>query len=176
MTMQSTKNTKKLFIGIIIIMLAMLAGGWYYLQNLTPTFKIESDKNSYFTVDHPQIQIKLINQKEAETGKIVLSYDSRLLEIEEINSSEGVTSRELDNNLIFDLSKEYLASENEIIAKLKFKGTSEIGEAQFIIDPEKSSLTEAATKNIEIQIEDKTIEIGITPDRSENNVSNEKSF
>ncbi|MBU1446263.1 hypothetical protein KKD70_03300 [Patescibacteria group bacterium] len=176
MNEQSKNNTKNVFVVVIIIMLAILAGGWYYLQNLNPTFKIESDQSSYFTVDHPEIQIKLINRKDAESGELTVSYDTEILELEEILPSNGVTNREIENTIIFDLSKEYLNSKNEIIAKLKFKGTAEIGEAKINIDKEKSSLINVNQELMQINLEEKTIEIGITPDRSENKISDEKSF
>lgn len=157
-------------------MLAMLVGGWYYMQNLDPTFKVESDANAYFTTSHPKVTLKLENSQDAQSGTMTVSYDKAFVIIEEIKNSEGVTHRELEDTLIFDLSTEYFASKNNVISELQLKGTGKSGETSFIVDDKQSSLIDVRQISLDFVVQNKTVSIGVMPDRGNNPVGDINSL
>jgi hypothetical protein len=166
MNTNSANNTKKLFIGVIVIMLGLLAGGWFYLQNLQPTFKIESDNYAYFSVDSPKIEIKLENPKDANSGTVTIAYDDEILTLEENSPSQGVTTRELENTIIFEITSEYFENQNNVISNLTFDLANR-GMANFTFDETSSSLQSSTGEVLNTKFENHSFSIGTTPSRTE---------
>jgi len=159
-------RTKNVFIAIAILALLILAGSWLYLNSLQPTVKVVSDKPAYFVVDNPQVEVMLLNTKNANSGTVRLSYDNKILTLESNEPAEGVTADELNNNLIYELSNEYFESGESVVATLTFDYTGNSGTAELLVDENKSVLS-ANEEEIKIsKFESASFEIGVAPTRN----------
>lgn len=160
------KKTRNVYISIVILALVVILGGWLYLSTQKTTLEVVTDKDAYFFIDEPQVKMLLENSKNADAGEVVMLFDDSLLGLSESKLTEGVSMREVENSLIFDLSNEYFDLNNPEIANLTFEIIGrEISMLEF--DKTRSNLT-AAGQTVEIRnFVDKEIEVGQVPDREE---------
>jgi hypothetical protein len=169
--MEKPKNkTRNMFVGTVIVAVLVLLLGWMYLRSQQTAIELSSDQPAYFTVDNPIVTVKALNTKNADAGEIRLSYDDEMLTLTESETSDGVTMRELDNSVIFELSSEYFSAADTVVAKLTFESNG-IGETSVTLDQDGSSLS-AGSEEIEVtKYEDVSFEVGIAPDRGEQKVT-----
>jgi len=163
------KNNNLLLPVLVVLLLLIVIGGWYFLSLQKPVFIISTDKPAYFTTDRPVVEIKLFNAKNADSGRIDLEYDKSILKITERNVTGlgvGVQVREIDNKLIFELSKDYLSlsDKNPTIAKLTFEPITN-GIVEFKLDKLTASLTSNNQNLILDELKNVEITVGIVPER-----------
>lgn len=162
---RKSNKTAYTFLSIAVLAIVVLAGGWYFLKSQSTVVKIESDQPAYFTVDHPTVEVKILNPKDATSGEIGVKFEQNILKLTDTQTSEGVTLRTLENEYVFELSEEYFASKNNTVATLKFENAQR-GIMDFEINKELTSLSNPKGK-MEISFEDLSIEVGVAPDRAE---------
>lgn len=168
MKKHTNTNNAKLLLGLALVAVAV-AGGWIYLSLQKTSLEITTDKPAYFTVDKPEVEIKLHNAAGADSGEITVVYDNKFLTLAEQKNTAGVTIRQLDNKLIFTLSEEFFNAKTETITKLTFESV-DFGKTSFELDKTNSKLT-AEGKAIQVaEFKDKSIEVGVAPDRGERDV------
>jgi len=162
--MKKQNQTNKILFIVAIVAAVILIGGWLYLSLQKPVLEIVTDKPAYFTVDKPMIEIRLINPKNADSGEVSFTYDKEILKLANSENTQGVTMRELDNKIIFELNKEYFDSKNTVISKLIFE-SHDTGVVPFTFDKANSKLT-VNSQNIEVgEFMDKKISIGTAQER-----------
>jgi len=164
MNKKSNKTTYAFF-GIALLSIVILAGGWYYIQSQVTEIKIVTDSSTYFTIDKPIVELKLINPKSANSGEIALKFKEDVIKVANSEFAKGVTLRKLDNKYIFELSDIYFSSNNETVATLNFENVN-FGTVDFEIDEELTSL-----KNGEVEVEFKhenvSVGVGVAPERGQ---------
>ena len=128
--MKNKKNNKYMYLGLAVLAVSILVFGWLYLSMQPTSLVVKSDKTDYFKVDTVKVEILLNNPKNATEGKVVVKYSTDLLKIKEQTLTNGVTMREIEGSLIFDLSTDYFKSKNPVIGNFSFdsldRGTAKI--------------------------------------------------
>jgi hypothetical protein len=147
--MKNSKKTRNVYISIVILAAILFAGAWLYLTNQKTILEISMDKEAYFVNESPIAEIKLKNPKTAQKGEIVVIYSDDILQLENVENSSGVTMRQVENSLIFELSKEYFTKNNPVISKLNFTSSTR-GTADIKFDEKKSFLKSKNEENLQI--------------------------
>jgi len=161
-------NNARILLGLALVVIAVI-GGWLYLGMQKTSLEITTDKPAYFTTDNPQVEVKLHNAGGADSGEITVTYDNKFLNLTEQKNTAGVTIRQLDNKLIFTLSEEFFNAKTDTITKLTFDSV-DFGNTSFEFDKTGSNLTKEGTKINVLEFKDKSIEVGVAPDRGERQV------
>jgi len=162
-----SNKTAYTFFGIAVLAIAVLASGWFYLQSLNTTFKVESDQPAYFTVDHPVVEVKLLNKKDASSGEVGVKFTQDILKVTDTKTSEGVTLRKLDDEYVFELGDTYFSSNNEVIATLTFESIQP-GIVNFELDEKLSTLSNASG-TMDVSYENADVSVGEVPNRHSKN-------
>lgn len=165
--MKSSTKQKNVFILIAIIALVVLVGGWYYLNTQAASVEIVSENDFYFEIETPEVSINLLNAKDASSGKVKISYNDEFLTILENNTSEGVTTSQLNDTVSYELSKEYFDSNSDTIATLKFDVAKQ-GVANLTVD-ENSTLNIKGEDVVIEKVKDLELTLGVIPVREEGN-------
>jgi hypothetical protein len=159
-----TKNNNLLLSGLVVLLLLIVIGAWYFLASQKPAYVLSADKTAYFTTDKPAVELKLLNAKNAESGRIDFEYDKNILKLSEKTLSTGVQMRELDNKLIFELSKDYFSADTDLLAKLTFDATN-VGTVEFKLDKATASLKTNTENLVFDDLKNVTITVGVVPER-----------
>lgn len=165
MKKHNKSNNAGLLLGLGLVVIAVI-GGWMYLNSQKPSLEIVTDKPAYFNSDNPQVEIKLHNAGGANSGEVTITYDNKFLKLTDKVNTAGVQIRELDNKLIFSLSEEYFKSNTNVISKLTFDNL-DFGKTTFEFDKANSTLTTDGNQMNISEFKDKSIEVGVTPDRGD---------
>ncbi len=173
MNKKSNKTTYT-FLGIAILAVVILVGGWYYIQSQKTEIKVVYDSSTYFTIDKPVIELKLLNKKEANSGEIGLKFSENVIKVTDTEIADGVTLRKLDDEYVFELDDSYFSSNNDTVATLKFENVS-FGTVKFEIDEDITSLKNDE-RTIETQYENLSINVGAAPDREQKQIQNTGTF
>ncbi|MFC1600000.1 hypothetical protein ACFL3T_03170 [Patescibacteria group bacterium] len=170
--MKSSTKQRNGFISLAVIALVILVGGWFYMNAQPSTVEVVSESDFYFEKDNPEVQINLLNPKEAKSGKIKVTFDNESLKILKNETADGVSVATIGDTISYDLSKEYFDSKTTTLATLKFDVVKqsivnfEVDESSYLnIGGEDVSLEK--TKDLELTL-------GIIPAREENK-GNEKT-
>lgn len=166
---KKSNKTAYTFFAIAMLAIVVLAAGWFYIQSQNTTFKVESDKPAYFTVDKPVIKVKLLNKKDAISGEVGVKFTEDVLKVTDSQTSEGVTLRKLDDEYVFELGDTYFSSNTEVIATLTFESIQP-GRVDFELDEELSTLSNPEGF-MNIEFESTSVEVGMAPDREEDRES-----
>jgi hypothetical protein len=164
--MKSLK-TRTVFFSIAILAVLIIIFGLYWAGSRAVNIQLKSDKDSYFRVDKPVVELSVSNLRDANNGQITVMYDNSILDLTETNTSEGVTYDTLGNSVIFELSRDFINSEENKAAEMIFdseaQGTVEMGfdEAKTIINNDEGEM--------EISLNDVYFEIGVAPRESTEN-------
>jgi len=170
--MKSSK-TKNLFFSIAILAIAIVAFGWYYLATRPVSIELQSDKTAYFKVDMPVVEVMVNNLKDADNGQIAVTYDNSVLELSETMPSEGVTYNTLGNTVIFELSKDYVASGENKAGEITFESTSQ-GTVDLVFDADKTYVNNKDGE-MELSLKEVSFEIGVAPREAEENANEQDS-
>ncbi len=162
--MKSSTKQKNVFISIAVIALVVLIGGWYFLNTQPASVEIVSDNDFYFKIETPEVTINLLNAKDANSGAVKISYNNEFLTILENNTSEGVTTSQLNDTISYELSKEFLDSNEEAIATIKFDVAKQ-GVANLKVDD--STLNIKGEDIVIEKTKDLELVLGIIPAREE---------
>lgn len=160
------QKTRNVFIGIVLLAIIIAAAAWVYISVQSTTLVIKSDKIAYFTSDEPEVEVKILNPKNATSGEVLINYPQENLVLEESDSPEGVLMREVGGKLQFDLSVEFFKNGDKNIATLKFSNLS-TGKVTIEADKEKSFLNTAEGMLEFKKFDDADFTIGITEDFEE---------
>ncbi|MFC1647758.1 hypothetical protein ACFL10_02070 [Patescibacteria group bacterium] len=153
---QKNKNT---FVAVAILALVIAVGGWYYLSSASTSLELIPDQSSYFNVDEPKVEVLINNYKDATDGEAFVEYNNDVLSLLNVNSSEGVSYRELGSSLIFELNEEFFAAQDNLVAELSFS-SSNPGTGKVNFNQEKSFLNNS-DGNLELSYKDTNFGIGV---------------
>lgn len=174
MSKKSNKTTYT-FLGIAVLAVVVLAGGWYYLQSQETEIKVVPDSSTYFTIDKPVVEVKLLNPKDANSGEIGLKFKEDVIKVAETEVADGVTLRKLDDEYVFELADTYFSSNSDTVATLNFENVS-FGTVDFEIDEELTSLNNSEDE-LNFKYENVSVGVGIAPERdTENEVKDTGTF
>ncbi len=164
--MKSLK-TRTLFFSIAILAVLIIIFGLYFAGTRAVTIELKSDKDSYFRVDKPVVELSLTNLKDANNGQVTVMYDNSILDLTETNTTEGVTYDTLGNSVIFELSRDFINSNQNKAAEMTFdsegQGAVEMGfdEGKTIINNDEGEM--------ELTLNNTYFEIGVAPRESAEN-------
>jgi hypothetical protein len=119
--MNKSKKVHNVYISIVILAIILLGVGWLYISSLNPTLEVKADQDFYFYGDTPQVEVMLHNYKNAESGKVVVSFTDEVISLKESVETGGVTMRQTEEGLIFELSKDFFEGNTSLISTLTFK-------------------------------------------------------
>jgi hypothetical protein len=163
MKKQNKTNSARILLGLALVVIAVI-GGWLYLGMQKTSLEITSDKSAYFTTDKPQVEIKLHNAGVADAGEITVTYDNKFFKIAEQKNTAGVTTREVDNKLIFTLSEEFFNAKTIVVSKLTLESI-DFGTSSFEFDKTASTLSSNGNKLDIAEYKNKTVDVGVAPAR-----------
>lgn len=153
-------NTKTISFIIAAIAIVALVFGWFYLTNQPVSLKLNTDKLTYFNVDEPKVEVVIENSDKVESAEFTIQYNNEVLKLKENNNSDGVVFTELKNTITFELTEDFLTSNNNVASELVFESiNSGTGEVSFVED--KSAIANAAGEALEVKYENAEFSIGI---------------
>jgi hypothetical protein len=160
------QKTRNVFIGIVLLAIIIAVAAWVYLSVQKTTLSISSEKVNYFTVEEPEITVRILNPKNANSGEVAINYPEESLILEESNSPEGVSIREEAGKLYFELSSEFFENGEKNLVNLKFDATG-TGVMGVTADEERSFLNTPEGELDFAQFNNAEFNIGL-PEESEN--------
>ncbi len=164
--MKSLK-TRTLFFSITILAVLIIIFGLYFAGTRAVTIELQSDKDSYFRVDKPVVELSVTNLKDADNGQITVMYDNSILDLTETDTSEGVTYDTLGNSVIFELSKDFINSNQTKAAEMIFDSEGQ-GTIEMEFDTTKTIINNDEGK-MELLLNSTYFEIGVAPRESAEN-------
>lgn len=157
--MNKTSKTKNTFIAVAILALIVAVAGWYYLSSKPSSLELMPDQRSYFNVDEPKVEVLVNNYKDATDGEVVVEYNNDVLSLLNVNSSEGVSYRELGSSLVFELNEDFFAAQDNLVAELNFSSLNP-GTGKVNFNQEKTNLNNS-DGNLELSYKDTNFGIGV---------------
>ena len=157
--MNKNSKTKNTFIAVAVLALIVAVGGWYFLSSMPASLELKPDKGSYFNVDEPKVEVLLNNYKDANFSEAYVEYNNDVLSLLNVDTSEGVTYRELGNSLVFEVNETFFAAEGNLVAELNFSSLKP-GTGKVNFNQEKTFLNNA-DGDLELSYKDAQFGIGV---------------
>lgn len=148
--------------GVAIVAIVVLVLGWLYLSSQTTKVVLTSEKSAYFPNDQINVTVLLENYKNTNQASVVVNYTDKLVLVD-TQTKEGVTTRSLENSLVFEVDNVFFDTGKNRLGTITFDSNG-VGEFNFIIDEELTMLSSSkGTINIE-ELVNLTVSVGIPSD------------
>lgn len=166
--MKKTKRqkTRNIFLSVVLLSIVIAVTAWFYISIQQTTLSIEANKVNYFAIEQPEITVKILNPKNATSGEIVIDYPEENLIFQEADFSKGVSMREIEGELYFELSPEFFENDEKNIGTMKFD-ISDTGIININANEEKSFLDTPEGKLEFKQFDNSSFNIGLPKESEE---------
>lgn len=162
--MNNKKNQKSTytFFGVAVVAIAVLALGWFYLASQSTKVVLSSDKDAYFYIDQISVDVSAVNYKNANEASVVVNYPDNVTLVDTA-TSEGVTTRSLENGIVFEADNTFFNNSETKLGTLVFE-SNKGGEVDFTLDKELTKLI-SSEGNVEIdELVNLNVSVGIASD------------
>lgn len=162
-----------MFVSVAALAILLLVVGWIYLSSQVTKVVLSSDQTVYFPNDKIKVDVSIENYKDANEVAVVVEYPANAVLIDS-KTETGVTTRSLENAVVFEADSSFTAGKNTKLGTLTFD-SKENGEFVFKIERE---LTKLGSQKGDIEIKefvDLSVSVGVPSDSEGKTEKSEKS-